>query len=366
MLPRVIAGAGLLFLIFAGLSHKPTTDFPSSKSSTTQATQSEKSDTKGSVSPASPTTQTQATSPTTHNCTDMHVGYTVTKINGRTVSIWYPTEEQTHTYAYSNDFSSSLAVDAEPSTCTTYPLVVFSHGLGGCKTQTTFFTEELARSGYIVAAPDHKDALCGTSGAPVDLTTDASFLEPDAWSDTSEIDRRNDMTAVISGMLSSGTFKKSIDRNNIGIAGHSLGGYTALGLAGGWNSWRDSRIKAVLAMSPYAMPFIAHDTLKNIRIPVMYQGAMFDIGITPSLKGPDGAYAHTPSPAYYVELIGGTHFEWTNLLCAGKKTSAECISGNTNAQLINRYGIAFFDTYLKGRSSAVLTSKQGLAEYLTK
>jgi len=38
------------------------------------------------------------------------------------------------------------------------PLVLFSHGLGGCALQTIFFTEELARHGYVVAAPDHADA----------------------------------------------------------------------------------------------------------------------------------------------------------------------------------------------------------------
>ena len=34
------------------------------------------------------------------------------------------------------------------------PLVIFSHGLYGCKTQSTFLMEALADNGYIVIAPD--------------------------------------------------------------------------------------------------------------------------------------------------------------------------------------------------------------------
>lgn len=41
----------------------------------------------------------------------------------------------------------------------------------------------------------------------------------------------------------------------MGLAGHSLGGYTVLGVGGGWPSWRLSGLKAILAMAPYALPF---------------------------------------------------------------------------------------------------------------
>src|SRR5258708_3056475 len=37
------------------------------------------------------------------------------------------------------------------------PIVVFSQGSGGCATQSTFLTEALARHGYFVVAPNHKE-----------------------------------------------------------------------------------------------------------------------------------------------------------------------------------------------------------------
>src|SRR5262249_61965308 len=36
-----------------------------------------------------------------------------------------------------------------------YPLVLFSHGFGGHRRQSTFLTTHLASHGYVVAAPDH-------------------------------------------------------------------------------------------------------------------------------------------------------------------------------------------------------------------
>ncbi|HXW63895.1 MAG TPA: hypothetical protein VEK74_02335 [Burkholderiaceae bacterium] len=63
------------------------------------------------------------------------------------------------------EFSGVLAHDA-PATraCgAAVPLVVFSHGDLGCALQSVTLTEELARNGYVVAAPDHADAtLCHT------------------------------------------------------------------------------------------------------------------------------------------------------------------------------------------------------------
>src|SRR5271154_6050647 len=44
-----------------------------------------------------------------------------------------------------------------------YPLVVFSHGYGGCNTQSVFLMEALAKAGYLVLAPNHADAHCGSA-----------------------------------------------------------------------------------------------------------------------------------------------------------------------------------------------------------
>ena len=63
-------------------------------------------------------------------------------ISGRDVAIWRP---------------------AGSAPASGFPVVLFSHGFGGCNTQSVFLMEALARSGYFVLAPNHKDAHCGSA-----------------------------------------------------------------------------------------------------------------------------------------------------------------------------------------------------------
>ena len=225
-------------------------------------------------------------------------GYRVlTMENGRKVAVWYPAAASEQPMAYSRStggFMGSVAKDAPPSACPRVPFVLFSHGLGGCALQTLFLTEELARHGYVVAAPDHKDAVCAIGSDEHNfgnMRTDQSFLEPDRWSERSHRDRLLDLRAVIDLVANDQQLGPAADVQRIGLIGHSLGGYTAIGMAGGWPSWKHADVKAVLALSPYVLPFITQGTLARLDVPVMYQGAQFDWGITTSLEGAQGAYA---------------------------------------------------------------------------
>ncbi len=296
------------------------------------------------------------------------IGYQVVPFQGgRDMAIWYPSADAQTTFNYARDTSSTLALNGRPiSGCGAFPLIVFSHGLGGCGTQSLFFTETLARQGYVVAAPDHADAVCRVDGSSAPLTQgrEPSVFDPNAWTGATYADRKDDVELVIARMTA-GAWAGISDPNRIGVVGHSLGGYTALGVAGGWSSWRDDRIKAALLFSPYALPFSINKTLSGVQAPLMYQGADFDVGITPFLEGPTGAYHLSNAPKYFVKLRGGSHFEWTNLLCAGQKTISNCLVAKSNAQLINAYGIAFLDTYLKHESSPLLTGDgSGLSAYV--
>jgi predicted dienelactone hydrolase len=277
----------------------------------------------------------------------------VTFADGRKMALWYPTSDVESNSRYFLNFGSTLALDGTPSKAGPFPVVVFSHGFGGCGTQSVSFTEELARRGYVVAAPDHKDALCGVdgTGALRVIKTDELFSRPERWNETTQIDRKNDVLLALQWVLNAAEFGSRIDRNQVGLVGHSLGGYTALGLAGGWTSWRDDRVKAVLLFAPYVAPFLVQQRLRSINVPVMYQAADRDQLVRASSLGDnDGAYGVSNPPKYYVQLHAGGHFEWTNLLCVGKKTVGECLSAKLNVRLSNAYGIAFLDSYLKGRA----------------
>ncbi len=300
------------------------------------------------------------------------VGYRVLPLpSGRKVAVWYPAAAAEQPFVYtraSGELPGSVARDAPPAACPRVPLVLFSHGLGGCGLQSTFLTEELARRGYVVAAPDHADAAtCGIGGEALrlqNLRTEQPLLEPARWTEQSEIGRLHDLRAAIAKVNGDAALARIADTSRVGAVGHSLGGYAVLAMGGAWPAWRTGEVKAVIAMSPFVAPFIVHGTLPQLAVPVMYQGAQFDWGLTPVLEGPKGAFARSPAPKYYVRLLAGTHVEWTNLGCLGATSAAACLQARPNAALIARYAGEFLDRYLKDRPSSLLASEgRGLDAY---
>jgi predicted dienelactone hydrolase len=214
------------------------------------------------------------------------------------------------------------------------PVIIFSHGFHGCNTQSTFLTAALARSGYAVFAPNHRDAACRNLVAWF-ARPEIPFRQAKDWSDNTYADRARDMTRLLDA-LSADSRYRSFDWQHVGAIGHSLGGYTVLQLGGASASLKDRRVKAVLALSPYAEPFAIHKTLAAIDAPVMYQGGTRDFGITPFIIRSGGAYDQTPAPKYFVEFDGAGHFAWTDM----RATYHDAIVG---------YARGFFDHCLKGK-----------------
>ena len=80
----------------------------------------------------------------------------------------------------------------------------------------------------------------------------------------------------------------------------------------------------------------------------------FDVGITPSLLGPNGIYSRSKAPKYLAALAGGTHFEWTNAICSTRTAVDNCLQTPSSAKLIADYAIAFFDRQLRGAEAPLL------------
>jgi predicted dienelactone hydrolase len=225
------------------------------------------------------------------------------------------------------------------------PVIIFSHGFHGCATQSRFLMEALASTGFVVIAPNHKDATCGSDGASWRGKPELSFRQSAQWNEATFRDRAEDIHRLIDGLKADEAFRTGVDWSRLGLAGHSLGGYTVLGLGGAWKSWTLANVKAILALSPYSAPFVDQRTLSQISAPVMYQGGTRDLGVTPTLHKSMGAYDQTTASKYYVELDKAGHFAWTNLVSASHST-------------IVNYSLAFLNHYVKGeRASPVLTRK---------
>jgi predicted dienelactone hydrolase len=181
-----------------------------------------------------------------------------------------------------------------------YPLITLSHGTGGSALQMAWLGAYLAARGYIVAAVNHPG-----NNAVTGYTTEG-FIE--GW------ERAKDISTVISDMLQDPRFGPQIDSSRIGAAGFSFGGYTMMELAGArtdfnrileWcdeqksacsipempdmmerfkairqqpevqqalqhsgDSYRDPRIRTVLAVAPAVARAFTPESLREINIPV--------------------------------------------------------------------------------------------------
>lgn len=222
--------------------------------------------------------------------------------------LWYPakkgTKESSHTVSI---FKTGVyAKDAAfPDGDRKYPLILLSHGTGGSVFSIAWLAEALARDGYIVAAVNHH----GNTGAEPKYLLQGFLLW---W------ERPQDIRVVLDRLLEDETLRDKIDRERIGVAGFSLGGYTALSVVGArlevgkwgndpasWergmlgrlppeasfsmedakrlissddsviesikhadDSYLDERIKAAFVIAPPLVPFLNGDSLGKIGVPV--------------------------------------------------------------------------------------------------
>lgn len=167
--------------------------------------------------------------------------------------IWYPATEQyigqdispqtQHfftTYLGSTRQSQMAVRDAVAMTGI-YPLILFSHHSGGHKRAATFLCTHLSSHGYIVAALDHSEVVALELARKDKETHEQKFLRRQAIIDNRVPDIQFLLRQLLNGLVSEINF----DPTQIGIVGHSLGGWTALATTDVENS-----ISAVVALAP--------------------------------------------------------------------------------------------------------------------
>lgn len=171
-----------------------------------------------------------------------------------------------------------------------HPLVVFSHGAGGNGSLYAWFGQYLASHGYLVAMAYHYRANT--------YDTSAVYVRNRIWQ------RPRDLSLDISHLLRDKVWGPHIDPREIGVAGHSQGGFTCLWIGGaeinpalfvayqrGWKNnetvpaylrdqmsvdaeptraLRDRRVRAAFAMAPGDIQGFGMDAagLRHMAIPV--------------------------------------------------------------------------------------------------
>lgn len=134
--------------------------------------------------------------------------------------IWYPTAQKTTAVPHHSNAvwqGITAVADAAPAPGKR-PLVVLSHGMYGNAMNQSWLADGLVQAGFVVAAVHHP----GTS---------TWLRDPDQaralWQ------RPRDVSRVIDHMLHDPVLRAQVDADRIYMAGHSLGGMTAVALAGG-------------------------------------------------------------------------------------------------------------------------------------
>ncbi|MGI4827439.1 MAG: alpha/beta hydrolase family protein [Janthinobacterium lividum] len=244
-------------------------------------------------------------------------------------TIWYPAvEAATETRQVVGPSESPLfeAGSAMPHAAFApslgkFPLILLSHGTGGSAEQMAWLGTALARAGYVAAAVDHPG---NNSHAAVTAEGFALWWE-----------RATDLSEVLDGLLADPELGSHIDRDRVGAAGFSLGGYTVLELAGArtdiaafydrchkgaddavchvpemrdtgapeqilaavrktsgeslarsGDSYRDPRVRAVFVIAPALGFALTPESLKAIRLPVDLVAGAAD-AIAPPVENAD-------------------------------------------------------------------------------
>ncbi|MFF4345318.1 alpha/beta hydrolase family protein [Kitasatospora sp. NPDC001540] len=138
-----------------------------------------------------------------------------------------------------------------------FPVVLFSPGLGGVRTQNTAWAEELASHGYLVAALDHPyDSAAVVLADGRTVGTRVASTGDDAADEARAVEaadvRAADLGFVLTrlGDLDRGAggdpLAGRLDTGRAAVTGHSLGGAAAL-----WAARRDHRFAAVVDLDGY-------------------------------------------------------------------------------------------------------------------
>ncbi|MEX2218200.1 MAG: hypothetical protein WD749_05515 [Phycisphaerales bacterium] len=263
-----------------------------------------------------------------------------------------------------------------------FPVVVFSHGMGGTRDAYGYFGRHLASHGYIVIHPQHAGSDAAAVGRqardrvlpgrqpqePAEGTgRGAMGLVLDNVNDPDNLRNRPlDVSFVIDHATRDPALSARLDPDRIAVGGHSFGSYTALAVggmkvhvpAGGQraasnepSSFHDPRVKALIAMSPQGADVmgIRPGAWDSLRVPTLFLTGTKDYG-----QGQRPAAwrreAFDKAPAIDAGLIVLT--DATHMTFSGR---AGLLGGSRHSRHIRwvlASSTAFLDSHLKGDKDA--------------
>jgi predicted dienelactone hydrolase len=217
------------------------------------------------------------------------------------IDLWYPAVPTAAERQFEYQPGSGMVARDAPPHEEEHPVIVLSHGAFGAARNYSWIAESLARRGFVVLGVSHFKESFVYGPETIDP---AAALQP--WQ------RPLDCSAALDFLLKEPRFQAIADPARVGALGHSSGGATVIALAGALfdpaamqeycasdtakgdrgclygaqkprqaapleavrRSYRDERIRAVVAMDPALGP--GHDarSLSRVRVPVHIIGSV--------------------------------------------------------------------------------------------
>lgn len=280
------------------------------------------------------------------------------------------------------------------------PVIVFSHGLTSRPEARHQWASHLASHGIVVVLPQHP-------GSDAQQVADfQAGLSSDVFEVQEFIDRPLDITFVLNELerLNPTEFEGRLKLDQVGVGGHSLGGYTALAVAGAEINFdhlqevcdsnfiylntslllqcqalelpretyrfRDPRVNSVLLVNPVNSSVFGPEGLAAVTVPVMVIAGSHDPA-TPAVFEQFRTFPWYTTENRSLALIEGqAHIDFS-ALDAGLSHLLSTLPGLTLAEpeVIDRYmnalGLAFVGRYVAHRPEYGLYLRSGYDSYLS-
>jgi predicted dienelactone hydrolase len=288
------------------------------------------------------------------------------------------------------------------------PIVVISHGLGSAPIDFGYLAEHFASYGFAVALPEH----IGSDNKRLE-----SILEGRITGDVSPVefvDRPLDIAYLLDELsrLSSTdpTLKGRLNLQQIGVIGHSFGGYTSLALAGAPLNYArlreqcletqptfnlslilqcrakalppfnynlaDSRIKAAIAINPLTSAIFGPEGMANIQVPTLLISGSHDV-VTPAIPEQIHPFLWLTTPHKYLALLSNAGHTFSvyppqqqrESLTTSVKGLQSLLAGadpKLSREYLQALSLAFMQTYLGNRPEARSYLSAAYAKYITR
>ncbi len=283
------------------------------------------------------------------------------------------------------------------------PVILLSHGLGSNRRTLAYLAQHWASHGYAALVLEHNE----TNSDRFNRFLSGMAAPPSA---RELLLRPQDITAALDHLTQRAQTNPNLANLNleaVGVAGQSLGGYTALAAGGAQinrpllNSYcpeelsrftlnisiplqcrvldlppetsletRDERVAAILAINPLTSQIFGRAGLEPLEIPVMVVAGTHDY-VAPALPEQLQPFQWLKTPNKYLLLVNnGTHFTFIGDDGSNEVVALPETVLGPNGELaqpgLQAMGLAFFNRHLKGNSQYGDYLNQNYVDSLTR